>query len=589
MEKWFIRNVQPKMPIDQEKLKMDPVLFQILLNRGLSSEGEMNSFLHPSPRDFYSPIKLKDMVKAGNLLRKIYTDKKRIRIIGDYDVDGIMSTVILMKGLRILGFQVDYDIPHRIYDGYGLQKRQVEEASEDGISLIVTCDNGVSAFESVELAKELGIQVIVTDHHDLVKERSEDETIEERLPAADAIINPKQEKCNYPNKNLCGAAVAYKLVHYLFTIFGKAEELPEELIGYAAMATICDVMELLGENRSLVRLGLERINQSVDPAVLALKEGCSIDGDINDYHIGYVIGPTLNSAGRLDSAEKGVELFLSSDYDNCMAIVRDLRELNRKRQELTEEGFEKIEEQLQNIDERKNKIYILREDTIHESVAGIIAGRMKNKYQRPCIVITRSEKGLKGSGRSIEAYNMVEEIGKSREYLTSFGGHPMACGLSLLPEQFESFKRHVLQTSTLTEEDLIPVRKIDLPLPFSMVDFAFVEMLENLRPFGNGNEAPSFGAKNVRIKNLRLLGRKKNVLKMDLIQDNKIYVGVYFHDSQEFLWEIEERYGYTANSLTELEKSPVFVDLIYIPKKNVFRNQVNLQFEILSIRFCKDR
>ncbi|MDO5037045.1 MAG: single-stranded-DNA-specific exonuclease RecJ [Tissierellia bacterium] len=587
-EKWFIRNKTPEKPINYQSLGINNLIYKILINRGIDSQEALEEFLDPSPKRFHSPILMKDILKAGNLLSSLRKNQGKLRIIGDYDADGTMATTILMKGLGQLGFNVDYYIPHRIHDGYGLNKDHVLKAKEDQVDLIITCDNGIAAFEAVELARQHGIRVLITDHHNIPKEEDDQGEKRDRVPQADGVINPKQVACSYPFKDLSGAAVAYKLVVYLYTIMGHLEDLDPSLLAYAAIATICDVMPLKGENRTLVTLGLKRLNQLKIPAVEAIKEASSLRGDIRSGDIGFVIGPTINSAGRLSDANQVVELFLCEDYTRALDMAKDLRQLNYERQKLTTQGLEKIEEALKRPGEKDLPIYLLRHDDLHESIAGIIAGRIKEKYHRPTIVLTKGKDLLKGSGRSIEAWNMVEEIGKSKKFLQSFGGHAMACGLSLREEDFPSFKRHLLDHATLKKEDLVPIYRIDQALDLSQTSLDLAQSLSDLGPFGSGNPQPSFGALNLGLLKAQILGKNRNVLKIFLTERREVYEAIYFGDSQAFCQELVKAYGQEAlESVFKGRPSPVQMDIIYSLEENEFRGKLSLQIKIISYRFTK--
>lgn len=585
LEKWFIRNKQPKEKINYRDLGLDVVSYHILLNRNLQTYDEMKTFLNPSSKSLNSPILFKDMVKAGNVIQSCLFSNKKVRIIGDYDVDGVMSTTILVKGLTHLGFDVDYEIPHRIEDGYGINKRMVDSALEKDIRLIITCDNGISAFEAIDYARSKGMEIIVTDHHEVPTELKKDIKVQ-KIPNADAVINPKQWDCKYPFKELCGGAIAFQLIRYLYTVLGRSEELDPDFIGFAAMATVCDVMPLVDENRLIVKAGLQQLNDTDNLAIDILRQETGIKGPLDTYHLGFIIGPTINSSGRLTSAEKALEVFLSNNESEIRDNVRELRQLNQQRQLMTEEGVKRIETQLEDPQERKQLVYILKDESIHESIAGIIAGRLKSKYNRPVIIITKGKDGLKGSGRSIENWNMSEEIRKSQDFLTAFGGHPMACGLSLQEDDFLDFKQHVLENLSLTQEDIIPIKRIDYPLSLEDVNFDFIERIEKFAPFGNGNPTPVFGTKNLKIITASLLGKNKNVLKLILKQGKNTFEGILFSEIDQFLNELKSFYGpQCLQNVFNGVENPVNLDILYSPKKNEFRGNINLQIQLKGFRF----
>lgn len=570
MKYWSIKNEQPKESIDFRAFGLQEWEYRILLNRGLDTKEKTQRYLHPSMEHIYSPIAMKDMVKAGNLIQNV---KGKVRIIGDYDCDGVMSTTILMKGLRGLGYDVDYRLPHRREDGYGMKPYMADEAAHDGVEAIITCDNGIAQFDAIKQAKALGLKVIVIDHHQVVRREGE-----EVLPEADAIINPHQEACNYPFKGLCGGALSFYFINYLYTIAGKIETMDEDLIGFAALATVCDVMELIGENRDLVTSGLEQLNRTQNIGLNALRDAAGIKGDIDAYHLGFILGPTINAAGRLDTASGGVELFLTEDEDAAKKTAAYLRELNKKRQDLTTEGLARLEKQLASPKENVQPIYILKDETIDESIAGIIAGRIKGKYNRPCIVLTSGKDGLKGSGRSIEAYNMVEQIRKSEKYLSSFGGHAMACGLSLRKDQFIAFKLDAIEKSELDPRDLIPRVRLDVIMQLDKVSFETVERINRLKPFGNGNPKPLFGATGIYVSQYRIIGKNRNVIKLELFYNQMRYDGILFMPADEFLAFANEAKGPDGS---------LCVDMAYMPAIDTFNNRNTLQFRIEDLRRSK--
>lgn len=570
MKYWSIKNEQPKESIDFRAFGLQDWEFRILVNRGVDTKEKIQLFLRPSMENIHSPIALKDMVKAGNLIQSV---KGKVRIIGDYDCDGVMSTTILMKGLKGLGYDVDYRLPHRREDGYGMQPYMAEEALNDGVALIITCDNGIAQFDAIQKAKALGLKVIVIDHHQVVRREGE-----EVLPEADAIINPHQDSCNYPFKGLCGGALAYYFINYLYTITGNIETMDEDLIGFAALATVCDVMELVGENRDLVTCGLAQLNRTENIGFNALRDAAKIKGEIGAYHLGFILGPTINAAGRLDTAADGVDLFLTEDEAFAEKTAAYLRELNKKRQDLTTEGLARLEKQLTSPKERVQPIYILKDETIDESIAGIIAGRIKGKYHRPCIVLTAGKDGLKGSGRSIEAYNMVEQIRKSEKYLSSFGGHAMACGLSLRKDQFIAFKLDAIEKSDLDPRDLVPRVRLDTIMQPDKVNLETVERLNRLKPFGNGNPKPLFGATGVYVSQYRILGKNRNVIKLELFYNQARYDGILFMPAEEFLAFANEAKGPDGS---------LCIDMAYVPVIDTFNNRNTLQFQIEDLRRSK--
>ncbi|MDO5713197.1 MAG: single-stranded-DNA-specific exonuclease RecJ [Tissierellia bacterium] len=581
MDRWFLRNIKPKNKWNPVDYGITNLQYKLLLHRGLETPEEMISFLNPSLEDLHSPLLMKDMIKAGNLIIESIKSKKKIRIIGDYDADGVMSTVILMKGLQRLGAKVDYFIPHRVHDGYGINPSIVKKAKEDEISTIITCDNGIAAFEAAKMAKEMDISLIITDHHDVVKVDGKDV-----LPQCYSIINPKQEVDSYPFTQICGAAVAFKLISYLYTIHGQEEIIHDLFLSFVTIATICDVMPLINENRAIVIYGLESLEKSDNLGIKVLKEVANIDQKkLSVYDIGFIIGPMINSAGRLSDASHAVELFLTSNEEKAKDIGKKLYELNRERQKLTEIGLEKFEEQLQRF---KNipKCLILYEPNLHESIVGIIAGRLKERYYRPTIVFTDGKNSLKGSGRSIEEYNMVAEIGKYRKYLESFGGHPMAAGVSVKKEVFDTFRNKVIEEIQLKDEDVVKKIRLDASLNFSDITMDLYDNINTLEPFGTGNERPLFGTKNINILNMKLLGKNKNVLKFQLSDNGNVKEGILFHSIKEFFNQINDNYpGYVVEDAYFGRPNPIKMDIVYSIDLNTFNGNSTIQLVIKSFRF----
>lgn len=591
MERWFIKN-KSDPGIDYKKLGINNVIYKILLNREINTEEDIREFLEPSLSNLNSPILLKDMVKASNIILSHLAKKNKIRIIGDYDVDGVTSTYILYEGLRTIGGDVSYDIPHRVEDGYGINKNLIDKAHEDGVKCIITCDNGIAARDAVDYAMSLGIDVVVTDHHEvpkIVKDGSEVEII----PDASAVIDPKQSSCSYPFKEICGGVVAFKLIEYLFLIKGvDKEEFYEKLLPYAAIATVCDVMPLTNENRVIVSEGIKLLRETKDLGLNALIEASDIKKeDIDVYHIGFIIGPTINSSGRLESAKEAIELFLEKDYSLALERAKKLRDLNYERQKLTSDAFEVIDEKIQKeglLD--KHKILIVYEEGLNESILGIVAGKIKEKYYRPSVVLSDSKDLIKGSGRSIEEYNMFQEFSKSKEYLKSFGGHKMACGLALPLENLEDFINDVDQKESLTEDDLIRKVYIDGNLKLKYISMKLVQDIESLAPFGNGNSAPKFGAKNLQIKSLNILGKNKNFLKMTLSQENINYTGILFEDSKVFLRKLASSYGREeVMGLLNGRPSNILIDIVFNLDLNKFNGNVTIQLKIKSYRITGEK
>lgn len=586
MERWFIKNKNDP-GIDYKKLGINNVIYKILLNREINTEEDIKEFLNPSLSNLNSPILLKDMVKASNIILSHVGKKNEIRIVGDYDVDGVTSTYILYTGLKRIGAKVSYDIPHRVHDGYGINKNIIKTAYEDDVKCIITCDNGIAARDAVLYAKEKGMDIVITDHHEVPKILDEGKEVEV-IPHASAVIDPKQLTCSYPFKEICGAVVAFKLIEYLYLVKGiDKEEFYERFLPYAAIATVCDVMPIINENRIIVSEGLKFLRESRDIGLNALIEASDIKKDALDvYHLGFILGPTINSSGRLESAKEALELFLEDDYSKALDKAKVLRDLNYERQVLTNEAFEIIDEKItrENLLD-KHKVLIVYEEGLNESILGIVAGKIKEKYYRPSLVLSDSKDLIKGSGRSIDEYNMFHEFSKSKEYLKSFGGHKMACGLSLSHENLDSFIRDVDEKESLTREDLVRKVYIDGNLKLKYISMNLVKEVDALAPFGNGNSAPKFGAKNLQIKSLNILGKNKNFLKMTLSQDNINYTAILFEDSKLFLNKLASFYGREeVMALLEGRPSNIFIDIIFNLDLNNFNGNVTIQLKIKNYR-----
>lgn len=582
MEKWFVRNKNIDYKKIAKKYGISEVISKILINRNIYLEESIDTFLYGGLDSLHSPSTMYGIKNASNIIKESIGKGEKIRIVGDYDVDGVMSIYILYTSLVGLGANIDFVIPDRIKDGYGINERIVERAKEDGVELLITCDNGISAFEPVELANDLGIKVIITDHHDLTYRLEEDEKVYV-TPEADAVINPKNPKCNYPFELLCGAGVAYKLVEY---IFSEEKEEIYPLLEYVAIATVCDVVDLVDENRIMVKHGLKLINNTKNIGVKSLIEVLGIEKELGIYHLGFIIGPIINASGRLESALVALELLLTEDKSKAMKIAKDLKALNEERKNLTGKGFEDIVSQIEEEGLNQNKILVVYDENIHESVAGIIAGRIKDSYNKPTIVLTKSSDGVKGSGRSIKEYNIFEELNKSRDLLSNFGGHPMAAGLSLKEKNILPLRERLNNITTLTEEDIYKKIYIDLALPISFLNDNFMDDLKSLEPFGKGNAKPLFGDKGLKIKKLFKFGKEGNVLKFNLYNGRRTYIdAVLFNDTSNFEEMLTEKYG--ERELQKLYKgvdNDICLDLIYYPKYNEYRGRKTIQIIIESYR-----
>lgn len=554
-----------------ERFGIDQVTARIIRNRDVIGEKAIEKYLHGSRKDFYSPWLLKDMEKAVAILQEKIENRNRIRIIGDYDIDGVMSTYILLESLRGLGCDVDMMIPNRITDGYGINEHLIEQAWQEGRDTIITCDNGIAAVTQIRKAKDLGMTVIVTDHHEVPFEDLEGGR-KEILPPADAIVNPKQKACSYPFAGLCGAVVAMKVMEALYEKMAPEVDLVDKMLPFAGIATIGDVMDLQDENRILVKEGLQRLHHTTN---LGLQELIRVNNlepeNISPYHIGFILGPCLNASGRLDTAKRALQLLLADSREEAAILAGDLKNLNESRKEMTAQGLEKAIEQVESTSMMEDAVLVVFLPECHESLAGIIAGRLRERYHKPSFVLTRGEEGVKGSGRSIESYSMYEKLCECKEYLTKFGGHPMAAGLSLEEENVERFRRKLNEQSGLIEEDLVEKVTIDVPMPIHYIRKDLVQELSLLEPFGKGNEKPLFAQKNLWISQMRVFGKNRNVVKMRLTDENGYPMdGVYFGNGDEFA---EEGRGKRK------------ISIVYYPDINMYQGRESLQVIIRHYQF----
>lgn len=571
MEKWVVSAKKADFQKIAMDFQIDPVVARLIRNRDVVEYDEIEAYLHGDLSTLHDPMKLKDMEKAIKLLEAAIKEGKKIRIIGDYDIDGVMSTYILLQGLQRVGAQVDIQIPDRIHDGYGLNESLVREAFESGTGMILTCDNGIAASQQITVAKELGMQVIVTDHHEVPF--VEDESGERLflLPPADAVINPKQQDCIYPFSGLCGAAVAWKLVCALYRWFDIPPSEAESLLEYVAIATVGDVMDLQGENRVLVKEGLKRLRNTKNKGMLELMRENMLEPDqINVYHIGFVLGPCLNASGRLDTAKRALEMLCAGDEVQAAELAGDLKALNESRKDMTIKGTEEAVQMVEDSDLKQDRVMVVYLPDCHESLAGIIAGRLREHYHKPSFVLTKTVEGLKGSGRSIEAYSMYEELCKCKEVLTKFGGHPMAAGISLKEVDLPLFRSKLNENCLLTEEDLMEKVVIDIAMPTSYVSKRLVQQMELLQPFGKGNTKPLFAQRNLKVTGVRIFGKNRNVAKMQLIDENGYVMdAVYFGEAEKFAAYAE---NHTMMAVT------------YYPTINSYMGRETLQITIQNYR-----
>lgn len=570
MKKWFLYQKKADFNGIGAHYGISPILARILCNRDVQTEEQLHMYLEGTLEDCHDPALLPDIRKAVEFLKEKIAAGKAIRVIGDYDVDGICSTYILVEALRRMGAKVDAAIPHRIKDGYGLNDNLIEEAHADGIDTILTCDNGIAAISQVELAKGFGMTVIVTDHHEVPFTEQEDGTRLYKMPPADAVVDPKREDNRYPFPGICGAVVAWKLVHLLCP--ENSDFLRKELLQVAALATVCDVMELQDENRIIVREGLKQMNTAPIPGLRALVEAAGLqEKKLSAYHLGFVIGPCLNATGRLDTAGRALELLRAKDRATAATIAKELRDLNESRKEMTKEGVEEAVELAEKQLEKTGKldsVLVIYLPELHESLAGIVAGRIREKYTRPVFVLTDGQEEVKGSGRSIAGYDMYGEMTRCGDLFLKYGGHKMAAGLSISREKVEEFRERMNRNCPLTEAELIDKVYIDVAMPFDYANEQLVGEFEKLEPFGNGNSKPLFAQKNVQVYQPRIFGRQRNVLKCKLVDGNGTErQGVYFGEVKEFMEFLETHAG-----------API--SILYQPTINSYRGDSHIELII---------
>ena len=585
-EKWLLRNRKVDLKAMSEKYKISQLLCKLMVNRDIIDENIINSYINPVYKYLHSPKTMKDVVIAVDIIKRKIQENKKIRIIGDYDVDGIISVFILYTALKKCGANVDYEIPDRIKDGYGINENIVKVAYDEGVDTIITCDNGISAIDQIQYAKDLGLTVIVTDHHD-VPFIEEDGVRTFLSSQADAIINPKQIECEYKFKSICGAGVAFKLMEALYEEIGMDKEECYKLIEFIAIATVCDVVDLIDENRIFVKNGLEMLNNSKNIGINALKKACGLeDKEITAYHLGFVIGPCLNASGRLDSAKKGLELLLMEDDEEAKNLAQEIVDLNDARKNMTKEGVDRAINIIDSTDINNDKILVVYIPDIHESLAGIVAGRVKEQYNKPTIILTKSEEGVKGSARSIEEYNMFEGLLACKELLDKFGGHPMAAGLSLQEDKVDELRIALNNKCELTDEDLTRKIMIDSSLPLEYLNLHLIEELNVLEPFGKGNSKPVFGVRDAKITKAMLLGKDKNVLKLKLLTNNDITIdAMIFNDLENFESKIIEKYGNEElDNLYNKSNNNISMDFTFYPSINEWNGNKSIQIVVNGIR-----
>lgn len=571
MEKWVVSAKRADFQEISRKFGVDPVIARLIRNREQITDEEIERYLHGRLSDLHSWRLLKGIGELLEILKGKIDQKKKIRIIGDYDIDGICSTYILLKGLLRAGACVDVDIPDRMKDGYGISEELIDLAAKAQVDTIITCDNGISAISQIAHAKALGMTVLVTDHHEIPYEELPQGEVRTILPPADAIVNPKQEGDTYPFSGICGAMVAFKVICGLYETLGIPKGELNLLIPFAAIATVGDVMELQDENRIMVREGLLRLQNPENKGLKALIRVNNLEEKtITAYHIGFILGPCMNASGRLSTAKRALDLLLTEDEKEASILAQDLKALNDSRKDMTAKGVEQAVEMVENTELIKDRVLVIYLPDCHESLAGIIAGRIRERYTKPVFVLTKGEEGVKGSGRSIEAYHMFQEMVKCKELFTKFGGHPMAAGLSMKEEDIEELRRRLNENCTLTQEDMTEKIVIDVPMPMSYVTIPLIRQLNQLEPFGKGNTKPVFAQKNLQISQCRVFGKNRNVVKMQLKDEFGVASeGIWFGDGDVFVAKTQEK---------------TFFDMIYYPTVNSFRGRESIEMVVQSIR-----
>ena len=571
MERWVLLRKGADFEAISKKFHISPRLASLIRNRDVIGDEAINQYLNGTIAELYDGMQMKGMPQAVEILTEKIRDREKIRVIGDYDCDGINATYILLEGLEKLGAKVDSDIPDRIKDGYGLNQHLIDRAHEDGIDTIITCDNGIAAAKEIEYGKALGMTIIVTDHHEVPYKENEAGR-RYILPPADAVVDPRQEGCEYPFKGLCGAAVAYKLVEAICEANGQDVADLDYLLENVAIATVADVMDLTEENRILVKQGLEMLKRTSNPGLRALIQCIGLEGKkIQAYHIGFILAPCLNASGKLDTAKRALALLRAKTEREADMLAGDLKALNESRRDMTDRVVDEAMAKVEQTDIRGDKVLVIYLPDCHESLAGLVAGRVRENYYRPVFVLTDSEDGVKGSGRSIESYSMYEELTGCGDLLTKFGGHPMAAGLSLDKENVEKFKRRLNDQCTLSEEELTEKVVIDMELPFTAITEQFIEELEYLEPFGKGNTKPVFAARGVAMQHVKIIGKNKNVAKATAIDaaGNRMEA-ICFYDAQKFVEQCERNNGKMS--------------ITFYPGINEFRGERQIQIVITHYR-----
>lgn len=570
MQKWRVYSKKADFDAIGSRFNIDPVTARIIRNRDVTDMENVDMYLNGTLDRLHDPMMMKDMDKAVSVIASSIRDNKHIRIIGDYDIDGICSIYILFKGLKICGADVDYEVPDRITDGYGINENLIKQAYEAGVEVIITCDNGIAAASQIDYANELGMTVVITDHHDVPYEET-DNGRRYIIPKAAAVVDPKQNDCRYPFKMLCGAGIAYKFIDCMVKEFQTGDSVMPELLQFVAIATVGDIVDLLDENRIIVKEGLKLIANTENYGLNALMAVTGVSREsINAYHIGFVLGPCLNASGRLDSAKRALKMLVTDDRAEAERHAGELKDLNEERKKLTSEAVDKAVDMVENSSLKDDKVLVIFLPDCHESIAGIVAGRIREKYYKPVIVLTRGEQEAKGSARSIESYNMFEKLSECKDLFTRFGGHPMAAGLSLPEENIPEFRRRINEYCNLSEEDLTETVWIDVPMPLEYINEKLILELGGLEPFGKANPKPVFADKNISIRNIRAIGKDKQYTRMTIAKDSGIVI-----DAVGFFSCTELETVYNKNGR---------ISCTYYPEINEFRDKKQIQVCVTGYR-----
>lgn len=570
MQKWRVYSKKADFDAIGSRFNIDPVTARIIRNRDVTDMENVDMYLNGTLDRLRDPMMMKDMDKAVSVIASSIRDNKHIRIIGDYDIDGICSIYILFKGLKMCGADVDYEVPDRITDGYGINENLIKQAYEAGVEVIITCDNGIAAASQIDYANELGMTVVITDHHDVPYEET-DNGRRYIIPKAAAVVDPKQNDCRYPFKMLCGAGIAYKFIDCMVKEFQTGDSVMPELLQFAAIATVGDIVDLLDENRIIVKEGLKLIANTGNYGLNALMAVTGVSREsINAYHIGFVLGPCLNASGRLDSAKRALKMLVTDDRAEAERHAGELKDLNEERKKLTSEAVDKAVDMVENSSLKDDKVLVIFLPDCHESIAGIVAGRIREKYYKPVIVLTRGEQEAKGSARSIESYNMFEKLSECKDLFTRFGGHPMAAGLSLPEENIPEFRRRINEHCNLSEEDLTETVWIDVPMPLEYINEKLILELGGLEPFGKANPKPVFADKNISIRNIRAIGKDKQYTRMTIAKDSGIVI-----DAVGFFPCTELETVYNKNGR---------ISCTYYPEINEFRDKKQIQVCVTGYR-----